>query len=401
MPWKKVEIEGHDYQGQCTLGVQREKLIIVFSRTLFGGKQKTLSLNLSDTPANRTIAFNKLRAIQNDIDLGRFDATLEQYKPQVKQKDYLQLVSDLYPDISLLSLWEKYFEYKRLSLKETTIHYLKTSVENYLKKSGIKSPYEALELREWLITHTTQSMAKRVLTHINAAFKWGLKHKLVKGLNPYEGMANELVHNYQVETKPNAFTPKEKEAVINAFLNHKGNWNKRGYTGYSYRHYANFVKFLFFTGCRPNEAIGLRWGDISTDFKKITFDGGIYQLTNGKAVRTKHSKNNRKREFPCNLELQEILSSIKPKEVNEDDLIFLSPKGKNINYGNFSSNAWKRLVDPIKPNTTPYCCRDTFITEQIAKGVNPAIVAKWCDSSTATIEKHYFDSLNISHILPQ
>ena len=154
------------------------------------------------------------------------------------------------------------------------------------------------------------------------------------------------------------------------------------------------------TGCRPNEAVGLRWKDIIDNFKKIRFDGGLVQLS-GKLVRSKHSKTNQVREFPCNQELQELLRQIKPIDSKFDDLVFLSPTGKSINYSNFSKRAWTAIVDPIKPDTTPYCCRDTFITEQILKGVNPAIVARWCDTSTQTIEKHYFDILNVNHILPQ
>lgn len=214
-------------------------------------------------------------------------------------------------------------------------------------------------------------------------------------------MATELKHHYQIETNPSAFTPEEKQKIIDGFTNHKGNWNGRGNTGKSYKHYANFVSFLFLTGCRPSEAIGLRWQDVDPIFRKITFDGGIFQLTKGKQIRTKGSKNNKKRDFPCNLELQNFLKNIKQEKALPNDLVFPSPTGKAINYGNFSQNAWNKIVDPIKAGTTPYCCRDTFITEQIAKGVNPAVIGKWADTSTTTIERHYLDHVNLSHLLPQ
>lgn len=170
MPKRKIDIGNGRKHGQCSLCVQRDKLIIVFPRSCFGGKQKTLSLNLSNNSANRTIGISKLRAIQADIDLGKFDPTLERYKHQNKQQDYLSLVT-LYPEMTLIELWSKYFEYKKTIFKESTIHYLRTSVEIYLEQSNLQSPYAALELREWLLNHTTQSMTKRVLTHINAAFK--------------------------------------------------------------------------------------------------------------------------------------------------------------------------------------------------------------------------------------
>ncbi len=398
MPWRIIQTENRKKAGGCTLAVQRDRLLIVFPRRLFNGKQKTLSLGLVDTQNNRDIATHRLKMIQQDIDLEQFDFTLERYKPK---KDIQDHIENKYPEITLLFLWSIYFKYKKPMLKESTINYYETSIAPYLKNSGIQSPYKALELREWLLVNTSESMAKRVLTYVNAAFKWGLQHNFVQGNNPYEGMPNELRHKFQEEAKPNAFTAIEKQAVLDAFANHKGNFNGYKLTGRTYQHYFNFVKFLFLTGCRPNEAVGLQWGDILGDFERVKFDGGIVQLTTGKKVRTQKSKTNKVREFPCNEELRNFLRTIKNIDSTLDSLIFPSPTGKSINYGNFSSNAWSKLVDPIKTDTTPYSCRDTFITEQILKGVNPAIIGKWCDTSTQTIEKHYFDILNLNHVLPQ
>lgn len=129
MPLQKIEIDSNGKHGQCSLATQRGKLFIRLPRKCFGGKQKALPTGLVDTPANRAIAINKLKAIQNDIDLGHFDPTLERYKPQTQKQDYLKSVTTLYPETDLLNLWGQYFEYKKPSLKETTVHYLKTSVE--------------------------------------------------------------------------------------------------------------------------------------------------------------------------------------------------------------------------------------------------------------------------------
>lgn len=388
-------------RGQAVILDHDGRLRIRFPKGLFAGKFKVMALGLPATPEGYREAERKLRAIQAEIDLEVFDPTLERYKPQGKQQEYLTKVTDLYPDLTVQSLWDKYLQYKQRSLKESTLDYLNNTVTRLLEKCSVESPYKALELREWLLSTTTESMTKRVLTHFNAAFKWGIKHKLLKAPNPYDGMSQELKHNWENESTPNAFLPQEKLAIIEAFQNHKGNWNGRGYTGYSYRHYAPFVKFLFLTGCRPSEAVGLRWADISSDFQKITFDGGIYRSPSGKAMASKGGKNNKKRNFPCNAKLQELLISIKPDEIDSNSLVFPSPTGKPIHYNNFCQSVWKKLVNPIKPGTTPYCCRDTFITEQISKNVAPAVVAKWVDNSVVMIEKHYLDGKTLSSILPQ
>jgi integrase len=235
---------------------------------------------------------------------------------------------------------------------------------------------------------------------LSAACKWGKKHDLLES-NPYEGMANEMPKfRYQVEPKPNAFTEEERDRIIEAFKNHRGTWNGRGYAGMGYNHYTSFVEFLFLTGCRPSEAIGLRWKHISADFKFIYFEGSITISGNGKPIQVEGSKNNKKRRFPCSERLRSLLQSIRPDTCEVDMLVFPSPKGKIILYNNFSNNAWNRIVDPIKPDTTPYSCRDTFITTQILKGTPETAIAQWCDTSVEMIQKHYADHLKLLSLRP-
>ncbi|NEQ37051.1 MAG: hypothetical protein F6K40_12505 [Okeania sp. SIO3I5] len=56
------------------------------------------------------------------------------------------------------------------------------------------------------------------------------------------------------------------------------------------------------------------------------------------------------------------------------------------------------VSEPVK-ESTPYSCRDTFITEQLSNGISPTIIAKWCDTSVKMIETHYFD-LSVINVLP-
>ena len=64
-----------------------------------------------------------------------------------------------------------------------------------------------------------------------------------------------------------------------------------------------------------------------------------------------------------------------------------------------SEISWRRMVCESVKKSTPYSCRDTFITEQLSKGVSSTIIAKWCDTSVKMIETHYFDS-SVINILP-
>lgn len=379
-------------RGIASLDSFRGRLRIQLPRQLFGGKQKYLSLDLADTPTNRMIAQAKLEKIQRDIDWDDFDSTLERYRSQAKKESHLKIVPDPVSQMNLKQLWEAYLNYLKPTRKESTFFYFQQGITPKIEKCPFQSPNQAVEIRNWLLEQTTESMTKRVLIQLNAACKWGLKYKKIEGLaSPFEGMAQEFKHRYEKEAKPNAFNPQEKERIIKAFKSHKIN-------GINYQHYSSFVEFLFLTGCRPNEAIGLEWSDIDPDFKCINFNGGVY-CANGRFLSSKGkgSKNNLSRKFPCNEDLREFLKSLDQTH----KLLFPSPKGNLINYSNFGRRAWKIIVDEIKPGTTPYSCRDTFITEQIAKGVNTAIIAKWVDNSVSMIEKHYLDSSSIGYILPR
>ncbi|MFM6189292.1 tyrosine-type recombinase/integrase [Planktothrix sp.] len=379
-------------RGLARVEKDRNRLRIRLPKTVLNGKDKTFSLGLS---ANSPRDWNKAQEIcdliNTDIRLDLFDPTLERYLPQYKTSKYLEKVKNLFPDISLMELWQKYMEYKTPTWKPSTLHHRQRCITPLIKKSGVSSPYDALELRQKLINITSEGYVKKTLQQVNAAFKWGIKHKLVRGTNPYDGMASEFKENYEKEEpKPNAFSNEEKLAILEAFQNHK-------IRGNSYKRYYPLVKFWFLTGCRPSEGIGLKWENIKAS--SIEFTESITTV-GGKPTYSDKSKNNKTRLFPMNQELRGFLDSIKPEQYNPTDLVFPSPDGKPINYGNFSQRAWDSVVDPIsKRNTTPYSCRDTFITEQVNKGVPPALVAKWCDTSVGMIERHYYDN-SVAHILP-
>lgn len=370
----------------------RDRLRIRLPRELYSGKQKYLGLGLADTPENRQIAEQKVHQIEQDIRTGCFDETLAKYKPH----RHLSIVKpeEPYTVLTISELWDRYIDCKRQTLKPRTLDKLSV-LEKHIKRCPYQSLDEGVKIRISLLQQTTNSQAKDVLMYLSAACKWGMKYDLVD-FNPFEGMYKELPkHKWQEDSQPNAFSEAEKEKIIHAFKNHKPT------KGIGYSHYAPFVEFLFLTGCRPSEAIGLQWKHITSDCSRIYFESALVQVGNGERVRVNGSKNNKKRVFNCNQRLQQLLLEIKPKNPEPESLVFLSPEGLSIHYRNFSRRAWDKIVDPIAGRkTTPYSCRDTFISEQIAKGVPTAVVAKWCDNSVEMIEKKYLDSNFLEQIKP-
>ena len=405
---------GRASDGSVVVQSFRGRLRLRMPRHLYGGEQKYLSLGMPDTAENWKLAEAKAQLIESDIKFERFDPTLSKYKPQT----HLTVIETIkpQPEITFSQLFVKYLQYKKPTVKETTFNYLVTGIQSYVDRCPYQAVSEenALQVRQWLLDNTTSSMSKRIITHLNAAVKWGIKFKAIKGIaiSPFEGMAAELPkHNWEANPEPNAFSAVEKQLVLEAFKSHGGTWNGRGYAGQKLCFYYPLVNFWFLTGCRPSEAIGLRWSDVASDFFHIVFNGSI-QHPGGVETRVVGSKNNKQRKFFCNQELTSLLTSLKPKSLPDSSrLVFPSPiKGGAINYNNFCKQVWDKLVDPITDGirhqeqdykrTTPYSCRDTFISEQVAKGVPCAVVARWCDTSEKEINSKYLDGKILEHLRP-
>lgn len=80
-----------DRQNKGTISVEvfQERLRLRLPRQLFEGKQKYLTLGLSNAKINLKIAEAKAHEIESDIVLERFDYTLDKYRPtHLKLVDY-------------------------------------------------------------------------------------------------------------------------------------------------------------------------------------------------------------------------------------------------------------------------------------------------------------------------
>jgi integrase len=346
------------------------------------GKQQEIALNMADSLAGRTVAAQILANVQLDIYNGELDHTLAKYKRKEIAKQH-----------TVYDLWCQYVAYKQPTIKQTTLHYYQEIIGDKLRDCP-QSIVKALEVRLWLLENTSQFYAARIIKHLCSAVEWGIRHNEIELVrNPYSYMGQEIAPKSQ-PPGADAFTISEKEAILNAFV-----------TSHHYDHYYPFVYFLFITGCRPSEAIGLRWGDLGDDGDgslSIIFSGSIVQIKS-KAVRMEKSKTNRVRKFPVNTELQDLLEAVWKDGYQADRLIFPSraSSDKPINYINFCHRAWNTIVDPILGrHATPYSCRDTFITEQIAANIPVSVIASWVDNSPYMIGTRYFD-VSAVNFMPQ
>jgi integrase len=391
------------FKGSVGVESFQGRLRLRLPRQLFDGKQKYLTLGLPDTQVNRKAAEAKAKLIEADITFERFDYTLAKYgKPQPPTLTVVEAIQTK-SEPSLGELWEKYTEVRAKKVSETTLKLNYARVTGHISKLPSNSLADAIVIRDHLIEHNSPYTAHRIWVQLNACCKWAKRSKLIAN-NPFAEMGEDFkvgAGDSEQLKDIDSFSKAEMKAVINAFENH-----------HHYSHYAPFVKFLFWTGARTSEAVGLKWKHISPDFRTITFSEAVVNISS-KGIR-KCTKTKASRKFPLFSlpKLIEVLKSIQPESCDPESSVFTSVTGKLINAHTFNADVWKgckrhgKQVDGIVTKLAKegqidhyrpqYQTRHTFITLQVAAGKNSTTIARWVGNSASVVEKHYMGDL--SHV---
>ncbi|NET34036.1 MAG: site-specific integrase [Cyanothece sp. SIO1E1] len=175
----------------------------------------------------------------------------------------------------------------------------------------------------------------------------------------------------------NPFTRQERDRIITAFQQ-----------SHYYSFYAPLVEFLFLTGCRPSEALALMWKTVGP--KQIKFEQALVYDGN-KLVLKPGLKTQRFRKFPVNAQLAHLLQSIKPVDGYSEPLVFPDRRGPFINWGNFTSRGWKRILASLTDieYRKPYQTRHTFCSLCREAGIASIQIAKWVGNSAKMIDRIY------------
>lgn len=283
---------------------------------------------------------------------------------------------------------------KRPQVSQSTLAVDYRKYRNHIASQPTKSLDDAIAIRDYLVSHLSPNAAKRVLTNLSACCSWAEESKLID-TNPFAQVAAKVKlpkADKKEEYDIHPFTSQERDIIIQAFEEDK-----------HYSYYAPLVNFLFYTGCRPSEAIALQWRHIGEKF--INFKQAITISLKGLALK-EGLKTQDQRKFPINAQLQTILQSIRPESYQESEFIFCGKKGGIIDFGDFCNHAWKgyknrhgkiiegivtRLVREGKVDEyrKPYQCRHTFITLCLESGIDCKDVARWVGNSPEVIYRHY------------
>lgn len=366
--YKRIKLSiDNSLKGQASLYKRGHRIVVRLPDTVGLGRNKYWSLGIPATKEGVSRATQILSIINRDIVFEEFDQTLNKYCPKSRQRYREAQKKTVY------ELWLLFCENKSNSTKERNVDYLKITIGDRIKEADVNNIHNAEKMLARLTEITTPSMTERVMVKLVSLYDWCIIKKLIKEEpNPYKKLLDVIRVDAPAKADPIP-RPLSKEEVDLLF-------KKLSPT------FLPIARFCLMVGCRPSEAIGVEWQDLDMDKGYITM-GRSFVIKSSKVYKSETSKKGKRRQFPLYPELIEYLNSL----TKSCDLINPDPNtGTAYKYDSYSQ-AWNRVMPK---DTTPYGCRDTFISNQIEKGIPPAVVGQWCDNSIATIEKHYLKISN-------
>jgi len=400
---------------EVRLGIDKGRYRLTFSKKISReiwsiDKQYRIYIGLAATPENSPKAEEIRAEVERDILYGKVDRSGERYfvKNRVLGENFAKDSR-----FNLLKVFDDFCEAKKSGWTKATYN----REYKYDRRNIILKALESnskLDIRkqkqvvDCILSVTTLYQARKVIDTcrriIDRLVLLGDLPSDTK--NSYKVYRDEICGTSQAQNKPRiirekgfegdrdtrAFEVNEVLAILE-MLKHVG--KPKG-------HWHPYVKFLYLTGCRPGEAAGLKWRDISEDFSVITFR----RSWNFKERELKSIKTEKKgdkpvsRKFPVGVSLKDLLVSIRPANYALDDLIFTC-NGKPIN--NIALNhlwvgqygAKKGLIEKlleegkVKQYLKIYALRHTFIYQQLSRGQSVADIAYWVGNTPETIFKHY------------
>jgi len=137
-----------------------------------------------------------------------------------------------------------------------------------------------------------------------------------------------------------------------------------------YPAWVPFTKFLFLSGCRISEAIGLQWKHVNFERGEVCICESLSRKPGKNYERARKStKTGSVRFLKINAELTKVFEQVAPASKNPDDLIFKNLTGTNcINCHNFRRSWRKVLAAANIPYRCPHVIRHSFASHAIEQG---------------------------------
>jgi integrase len=321
-------------------------------RWRWNGKPYALTLGLFDSPLHRRLAEAKAAEIQADIAYERFDPTLTKYRSDAPAPTTTRPTSEL---------WQM-FTASRLTLGQisaaTEAARYRPLLSNLVRFGRPIDQTTAPKFIDYLRSRQSPRIANQNLSLLRtfgdwcqAAGHWPANH--FKGIAPAKGAESRR------EGEP--FTREEIRKFLEVVRGDR-----------HYRHYHDLCLFMFHTGCRPSEALTLKW-------KQVDLAAGTVKI---------HST---KTDSSHPLKLQPSVVQMLRDRPRQGELVFPGPRGKAISPRNFCQRCWKAICKRAEiPYRVPYFARHSLASHMIDKGASyPQVAYVLGHKSTRMVQSTY------------
>lgn len=345
------------------------------------------SLSLSAYTKTNLLHARKVAVqIEQDILTSNFDFSLLKYKGSEKQP--------LNPEKTIVAYFEEWTTaYKQMDCEKHTNY---NSVRNMLRKWGkVEQTNIHIKLNSETFCGATYN---RRLTMLKDFVKWLIKAQIWT-FNPLEDISTKKYKKAK-QPKRKPFTEDEISSILKAF---KNDTFSPKFSAFKHSHYYPFIYFIFKTGVRNAEAIGLRVGSIDLENNHIHIKEVLARSLKGTSALLrirKETKNGKERILPLTPDLLHVLNPLIEGKQN-DDLVFKSPNGLAIDDNNFQPRIFKKVLKGLGiEERVLYACRHTFGSRCIDSGITPVMTAFLMGNNPETALRNYTHQINIPKELP-
>lgn len=274
-----------------------------------------------------------------------------------------------------LELWEQFIEHRRnahTSEQAVASRYRPIAANLRRFKKDIETEFTALEFVTLLRSRQSARIANQNLSLLRGFGEWCIKERQwdANHFTPIASLkVSERTHDeiFEVEDIHRLIEAASKDKVL--------------------IQYRDFIIFLLNSGCRPSEAIGLRWEHVNFRRDEIHICESLSRLPQGGRV-CKTTKSHT-RFIPMSRAIRTMLEG-RANGTDLEGLVFTSPTGRPIDDHNFSQRIWKRLCAKAGiPYRSPYNTRHSVANHMLDSGATFHQVAYSLGNSARMISDTY------------
>lgn len=304
--------------------------------------------------------------VENDVLAGGFDPTLEKYRHKPAGDSGCSQIAVTIPAFvntqPWLELCDNWIEELSLPVHTAAGHY--QALRRQIEKSGNPALIEI----DWLLnSKMATSTFNRRLSMLRSLIQWCREKNLIDFDPLVKVVHRKAVIEEQQKQEENCrpFSHDEIARIVGLFRQ-------------KHPTYAPFIEFMFFTGVRTGEAVGLLWRHIDFDKRLISIKQSVTRERNGyKKVVSQPKTRQSIRTLRMSDRVFDLLVLIKPQNINPAEFVFKSPTGCVIDHGRFRACYWKPALEQLGiPYRKPYATRHTLLSEALEQGLTVPQVAQ-------------------------